>query len=112
MKLRPCTQWFRILGCEKLWMTCVAVLCGVVGGVVSVHCRSRVGGVGDGWRMLGSDGGGGGMLGAGSGGLGGGWDNLVWMASAQSDVKMLLVMRGKRWSSSERCQTLHSWCNS
>jgi hypothetical protein len=40
-------------------MTCVAILCGVVGGVVGVHCRSRVGGVGDGWRMLGSGGGGG-----------------------------------------------------
>jgi hypothetical protein len=41
-------------------MTCLAILCGVVGGVVGVHCRSRVGGVGGGWRMLGSGGGGGG----------------------------------------------------
>jgi hypothetical protein len=32
-------------------MTCVVISCGVVGGVVGVRCRSRVGGVGDGWRM-------------------------------------------------------------
>jgi hypothetical protein len=41
-------------------MTCVAILCGVVGGVAGVHCRDGVGGVGGGWRMLGSGGGGGG----------------------------------------------------
>jgi hypothetical protein len=41
-------------------MTCVAILCGVVGGMEGVHCGSGVGGVGDGWRMLGSGGGGGG----------------------------------------------------
>ncbi len=43
-------------------MTSVAISCGVVGGVVGVHCRSGVGGVGGGWRMSGSGGGGGGML--------------------------------------------------
>jgi hypothetical protein len=59
MKLRLCTQWFRILGCEKRWKTCVAILCGVVGGAVGVHCGSRVDGVDNGWRMLGSVGGGG-----------------------------------------------------
>ncbi len=32
-------------------MTCVAISCGLVGGVVGVHCESRVGDVGDGWRM-------------------------------------------------------------
>jgi hypothetical protein len=76
-------------------MTCVAILYGVVGGVVGVHCRSGVGGVGDGWRMLGNGGGGGGMLGAGSGGLGGGWDNLVWMMSARSDVKNVVGDEGQ-----------------
>jgi hypothetical protein len=30
------------------------------------------------------------MLGAGSEGLGGGWDNSVWMVSAQSDVKNVI----------------------
>jgi hypothetical protein len=34
--------------------------------VVGVPCRSGVGGVGDGWRMSGRGGGGGGMLGLGS----------------------------------------------
>ncbi len=53
-------------------MTCVAISCGVVGGVVGVCCGSRVGGVGDGWRMVGSGGGERGMLGVGTGGLGGG----------------------------------------
>jgi hypothetical protein len=57
-------------------MTCVGIYCGVVGGVVGVHCVEWVV-----WMM---DGGcwvvvvvGGEMLGADSGGLGGGWDNSV-----------------------------------
>jgi hypothetical protein len=54
---------------------------------VGVCSGNGVGGVGDRWRMLGSGGGGGKMLGVGTGGLGGGWDYLVWMVSARSDVK-------------------------
>jgi hypothetical protein len=76
-------------------MTCVAISCGVVGGVVGVHCGSGVGGVGDGWRMLGSGGGWWGMLGVGTGGLGGGWDDSVWMVSARSDVKNVVGDEGQ-----------------
>ncbi len=68
-------------------MTCVAISYRVVGGVVGVPCGCGVGGVGDGWRMLGSGGGWWGMMGVGTGGLGGGWDDSVWMVSARSDVK-------------------------
>jgi hypothetical protein len=76
-------------------MTCVAISCGVVGGVVGVHYGSGVGSVGDGWRMLGSGGGWWGMLGLGTGGLGGGWDNWVWMVSARSDVKNVVCDEGQ-----------------
>jgi hypothetical protein len=76
-------------------MTCVAISCGVVGGVVGVRCGSGVGGVGDGWRMLGSGGGWWGKLGVGTGGLGGGWDDSVWMVSAWSDVKNVVGDEGQ-----------------
>ncbi len=61
-------------------MTCVAISCGVVAGLVGVRCRSGVGGVGDGWRMLGS---------------GGGWDDSVWMVSARNDVKNVVGDEGQ-----------------
>ncbi len=51
--------------------------------------------MGDGWRMLGSGGGWWGMLGVGTGGLGGGWDDSVWMVSAQSDVKNVVGDEGQ-----------------
>jgi hypothetical protein len=35
------------------------------------------------------------MLEAVSGGLGGGWDDLVWMVSAQSDVKNVVGEEGQ-----------------
>ncbi len=63
------------------------ISCGVVGGLVGVCCRSGVGGVGDGLRVFGSDGGWWGMLGVGTGGLGGGWDDLVWMVRGGAAVK-------------------------
>ncbi len=54
-----------------------------------------MGGGGGGWRMASSGAGGGVMLGAGSGGLGGGWENLVWMVSAWSDVKIVVGEEGQ-----------------
>jgi hypothetical protein len=35
------------------------------------------------------------MLGVGTGGLGGGWDDSVWMVSAQSDVKNVVGDKGQ-----------------
>ncbi len=73
-----------------MWKFCVGWLEG--GGVCIAVAEWVV------WEM---DGGcwvvvvGGGMLGVSTGGLGGGWDDSVWMVSAQSDVKNVVGDEGQ-----------------